>query len=70
MDIYIVDQTGATFWFYDRAEAERFLIEEAWKGAVHLRIGQAILPNDIDVLDIQTINEWAVQNAPDSGCGQ
>lgn len=64
--IYVVDQQGATFWFNTKQDAEKCLVDEAWRGAVHLSIGEVEIPTAIT--DEEEISNYAVMHAPDAVC--
>lgn len=63
--VYVVDEDGATFTFLDRADAERTLVREAWRGAVHLTITEAEAPVGLKGV---ALLDWCIGNVPPITC--
>lgn len=61
--VFVVDQTGATFVFKKKRQAEKFLIQEAWRGAEHLTIVEMYAPN-WKLKDMDSLADWCVSHAP------
>lgn len=63
--MYVVDEDGATFWFFDKEDAEKALVREAWTGAVHLTISEAQAPAYLTGDDL---TDWCIAKVAPTTC--